>query len=248
MKACLNGGLHVSILDGWWCEAHDGLGGWAFGEGREYSSPDMQFEYDSRSLYTLLESRIVPLFFKRDADGLPQGWIDRMRHTLATVPLQFNTHRMVDDYCRLAYVPLGAEHARLAREEYAGAKERVRRHTRLEEAWEKVKIEDVSVPDVSRGSLGVGDHFAVHARVRLGDLKPEDVNVELYVGPTGAAGQLKDPVIIPLLLSSDPQNGVAEYTGVYLPRGAGAFQYGVRVFPALDSVTESVQLGLVRWA
>lgn len=248
MKACLNGGLHVSILDGWWCEGHDGLGGWAFGEGREYSNPEMQLEYDSRSLYALLETRIAPLYFKRDADGVPVGWVDRMRHTLATVPGQFNTHRMVDDYARLAYEPLGKEHARLAADEYAAARERVKRHQRLREAWEQVRIEDVAVPDPSRGSLGVEDHFEVQARVRLGSLKPEDLQVELYVGPATPAGELKDPVVIPLLLEGEPKDGVASYRGTYLPRGAGTFRYGVRVVPALESFMEVAHLGLVRWA
>ena len=248
MKACLNGGLHVSILDGWWCEGHDGLGGWAFGEGREYSNPDMQLEYDSRSLYALFETRIAPLFFKRDAEGVPVGWVDRMRHTLATVPAQFNTHRMVDDYARLAYEPLGREHAKLAKDEYAAARARVKRHLRLKEAWEQVRIEDVAVPDPSRGSLGVEDHFEIQARVRLGSLKPDDLQVELYVGPATTAGELRDPVTIPLILSGEPKDGIATYTGAYLPRAAGGYRFGVRVLPALESFTESAHLGLVRWA
>jgi len=248
MKACLNGVLHVSILDGWWCEGHDGLGGWAFGEDREDSSPEMQAEYDGRSLYTLLETRIVPLFFERDASGLPARWIERMRHTLATVPGQFNTHRMLQDYSRLAYVPRGQELAALESDGYAVARERVGRHGRLRDSWNDVRIEDVSVSDPSRGSLAVGEHFEVRARVRLGSLRPDDVAVELYVGPADRAGELTEPVTIPLLLDGDPTDGVAEYTGSYLPRGAGSFQYGIRVVPSVDSFTETAHLGLVRWA
>ncbi|MHC4135747.1 MAG: alpha-glucan family phosphorylase [Planctomycetota bacterium] len=248
MKACLNGVVQVSILDGWWCEGHDGLNGWAFGEGREYESPEMQAEYDSRSLYTLLEGRVVPLFFERDADGLPRRWIERMKHTLATVPGRFNTHRMVGDYVRTAYAPLDAAVAALVADDYAGARERAAQYARLREAWSDVQIEDLSVSDPSRGSIGVGEVFEVRARVKLGSLPPEAVAVELYVGPVGVAGELREPVVIPLLRDGDAQDGVAEYAGAFLPQGAGAFQYGVRVLPVVDSFHEAAHLGLVRWA
>jgi alpha-glucan phosphorylase-like protein len=248
MKACLNGVLQVSILDGWWCEGHDGLNGWAFGEGREYENPEMQAEYDSRSLYTLLESRVVPLFFERDGDGLPRRWIERMKHTLATVPGRFNTHRMVGDYVRTAYAPLDAAVRELVADDYAGARERAAQYARLREAWRDVHIEDLSVSDPSRGSIGVGEVFEVRARVKLGSLPPEAVAVELYVGPVDVTGELRQPVVIPLLRDGDARDGVAEYAGAFLPQGAGAFQYGVRVLPVVDSFHEAAHLGLVRWA
>ncbi|MHC4492021.1 MAG: hypothetical protein ACYTDU_10390, partial [Planctomycetota bacterium] len=107
---------------------------------------------------------------------------------------------------------------------------------------------DLSVSDPSRGSIGVGEVFEVRARVKLGSLPPEAVAVELYVGPVGVAGELREPVVIPLLRDGDAQDGVAEYAGAFLPQGAGAFQYGVRVLPVVDSFHEAAHLGLVRWA
>ncbi|MHC4666807.1 MAG: alpha-glucan family phosphorylase [Planctomycetota bacterium] len=248
MKACLNGVLHVSVLDGWWCEGHDGLNGWTFGEGREHESAELQTEYDSRSLYGLLEKRIVPLFFERDRTGLPRRWIERMKHTLATIPGQFNTHRMLEDYVRTAYAPLAAALTELERDDYVGARERAGRYAHLREAWRDVHIEDLSVTDPSRGSIGVGEVFEVRAKVRLGRLPPESVAVELYVGPVDAAGELRDPVVIPLLRDGEAHDGVAEYTGAYMPEGAGSFEYGVRVLPVVDSFNEAAHLGLVRWA
>jgi phosphorylase/glycogen(starch) synthase len=248
MKAAVNGVLHLSVLDGWWCEGYDGTNGWGLGEGREHANPEMQIEYDSRSLYGLLEARIVPLFFARDGKGLPAAWIETMKNAWATIPDLFNTHRMVDEYARTAYAPLAAEAQRLVREGYAGARERAKLHAQLAETWKDVRIEDVSVPDPSRGSLGLGDVFEVRAKVRLGSLPPESVSVELYVGPSDRKGELSDPVVIPLLREGDVSNGTAMYRGAYLPKGAGSFFYGVRVLPAVDGLHEAAHLGLVRWA
>jgi len=248
MKAGLNAGLHLSVLDGWWCEGYDGENGWAFGGEHEYESPEMQREHDSRSLYGLLEAEVTPLYYERDADGLPAGWLRRMKRTLATVPGVFNTWRMVEDYVRFAYADLGREAERLAANEFAAAREKTAHYARLKQAWEGVGIEDVSVTDLSRGSIGIGDVFEVHARVRLGDLEPDELAVELYVGPVNPSGELAEPVVIPLMRDGDVVDGVAEYSGAYLPSGAGSFLYGVRVLPVVDDFTEAAHLGLLRWA
>jgi starch phosphorylase len=248
MKACANGGLHFSVLDGWWVEGYDGVNGWAIGGGRAYESPEMQNEHDSRSLYGILEAEIAPLFFDRDADGAPASWLARVRRSLSTVPAFFNTHRMVSEYVRSAYAPLARSLARLENHEFAGARAAAARNALLRVAWKDVHIANVSVTDLSRGSIGVGEVFEVRAQVRLGPLKPEEVEVELYVGPANAAGELIDPVVIPLLRDGDPKDGVADFVGAYLPRGAGSFRYGVRAMPAMESFHDSAALGLVRWA
>jgi starch phosphorylase len=105
MKPPLHGGLNASILDGWWPESFDGTNGWAVGDERELSDPERRDARDARALLTVLEKEIAPLFWKRDRGGLPRGWIQRMRASLRTVPPAFNTHRMVGDYVKNAYLP-----------------------------------------------------------------------------------------------------------------------------------------------
>ncbi|NNF64867.1 MAG: alpha-glucan family phosphorylase [Acidimicrobiia bacterium] len=102
MKAAANGGLNVSVLDGWWAEAFDGSNGWGFGE-HSYSDAE-----DAGYLYHLLESEVVPRFFDRGADGVPKHWAEMMRHSMATLTQQFSAHRMLIDYATQAYVPLGS--------------------------------------------------------------------------------------------------------------------------------------------
>ena len=109
MKVCINGGLNLSILDGWWCEGYSGDNGWAIGAGEEYTDNDRTYQDDieSRTIYDLLEQEIVPLYYNRSADGLPRGWINYMKNAIKTVCPVFNTHRQVEEYTRTLLRPVG---------------------------------------------------------------------------------------------------------------------------------------------
>jgi starch phosphorylase len=104
-KVVLNGGLNLSILDGWWIEAYDGANGFAIGRGQTHASPDLQDQHDAEALYEALEKQVIPLYYQRDSDGLPRGWIARMTHGIRTLGWRFNADRMVMDYVRHCYLP-----------------------------------------------------------------------------------------------------------------------------------------------
>jgi glycogen phosphorylase len=110
-KVCFNGGLNCSVLDGWWCEGYQtdaagkGLNGWAIGENANTSNQDLQDRIDSDSLYRLLEEEIVPLYYDQDANGVPHGWIQKMKASIKTNSPAFNTHRMIADYVTRIYAP-----------------------------------------------------------------------------------------------------------------------------------------------
>ena len=104
-KVVLNGGLNLSILDGWWAEAYDGLNGFAIGSGRTHSNMNVHDSRDSDDLYRVLSEEVIPLYYQRDRDGLPRGWIKRMKRTIRTLGWRFSADRMVMDYTRQCYVP-----------------------------------------------------------------------------------------------------------------------------------------------
>ncbi|MGC1423769.1 MAG: alpha-glucan family phosphorylase [Terracidiphilus sp.] len=104
-KVVLNGGLNLSVLDGWWAEAYDGLNGFAIGKGRTHSNMDVHDSRDGEDLYRVLSGELIPLFYDRDPDGLPRGWIKRMKRTIRTLGWRFNADRMVMDYTQKCYVP-----------------------------------------------------------------------------------------------------------------------------------------------
>jgi starch phosphorylase len=104
-KVVLNGGLNLSVLDGWWAEAYDGLNGFAIGTGRTHSNPDIHDARDGEDLYRVLQHEVIPLYYERDSDGLPRGWIKRMKRTIRTLGWRFNADRMVMDYTLKSYIP-----------------------------------------------------------------------------------------------------------------------------------------------
>jgi|GEM_PF-2140880 len=102
---CLGGGLQLSVLDGWWAEAYDGLNGFAIGDGITHVNVEEQDRRDASSLYDTLENQLIPLYYERDDHGLPRGWIERMKRTIRTLGWRFNTDRMVIDYANTCYLP-----------------------------------------------------------------------------------------------------------------------------------------------
>ncbi len=105
MKPPLHGGINFSILDGWWPEAYNRRNGWEIGEGAEIANLKKQDLHDANSIYTILETEIVPEFYTRDRAGLPRKWIKRMLESMRTVCGEFNTHRMVAEYLEKYYLP-----------------------------------------------------------------------------------------------------------------------------------------------
>jgi len=104
-KVVLNGGMNLSVLDGWWAEAYDGLNGFAIGTGRTHSHMDVQDAQDGEDLYRALREEVIPLYYERDRDGLPRAWIKRMKRAIRTLGWRFNAYRMVMDYTLKCYVP-----------------------------------------------------------------------------------------------------------------------------------------------
>jgi len=104
-KVVLNGGLNLSVLDGWWAEAYDGSNGFSIGTGRTHCNMDVHDSRDGEDLYRVLHDEVIPLYYQRDRDGLPRGWIKRMKRTIRTLGWRFNADRMVMDYTSKCYIP-----------------------------------------------------------------------------------------------------------------------------------------------
>lgn len=105
MKVVMNGGLHISVLDGWWAEAYDGENGFAIGNGEIHADQAIQDQRDAESLFRLLEEQVVPMYYERDRDGVPRRWMARIKRSMRTLAWRFNADRMVMDYVRNCYLP-----------------------------------------------------------------------------------------------------------------------------------------------
>ena len=109
-KVVLNGGLNLSVLDGWWAEAYDGLNGFAIGHGETHSSTDVHDARDAGALATVLRDEVVPLYYDRDRDGLPREWIARMKRAIRTLGWRFSADRMVHGLRAEGVHPRGRRH------------------------------------------------------------------------------------------------------------------------------------------
>jgi starch phosphorylase len=105
MKVVINGGLNCSILDGWWAEAYDGSNGFAIGANRHHGSPELQDAQDREALFQLLEESVLALYFDRNPEGIPLGWVEMMKNSIATLAWRFSANRMVRDYLLQCYQP-----------------------------------------------------------------------------------------------------------------------------------------------
>ncbi|MGE3171269.1 MAG: alpha-glucan family phosphorylase [Planctomycetota bacterium] len=251
MKAAANGVLNLSIADGWWPEAADGRNGWTIGGEQVYSDAARQNEADAATLYRLLEEEIVPLFFERDADDMPQGWLERMAHCLETVPVEFNTDRMVQQYADRAYRPLATRYFAQQAEKKAPARERGREIVRVRNEFAKVRI--LAANTVELQDFKVGQHLDVTLEVDLAGLQPADVLVELVVEAQGDGRE--PPVIVPMKHTAAVREHVHAFAGSHRVDRAGRYSHGMRVrarVPATSTVSggagaEALR-GLVLWA
>ncbi|MCA8955202.1 MAG: alpha-glucan family phosphorylase, partial [Planctomycetes bacterium] len=226
MKAAANGGLNLSIGDGWWPEAFDGDNGWTIAGDRVYADQKLQDQFDSAALYRLLEEEVVPTYFDRDPSGVPAEWVRRMVHDLQTIPRQFNTDRMVQEYVDLAYRPLGLNYFEYVQDLKAKAKHLAVEAKRIRQGFGQVRVVDAQVADLA--DLRVGETIDVRLDIDLGPLAPEDVRVELVVGQM-LGDTLGDPTAVQLAPVSAPGASPATFEGSYRVEGAGHFGHGLRV-------------------
>ncbi len=177
-KASLNGLPNCSILDGWWVEGWNGSNGWAFGEPREYQSDQTRDEADSKSLYDTLEQTVVPLYFEDGLDGIPHNWVSVMKQAIQSVAPLFSMRRMVKNYVTELYMPARKRGQIIDADGYVLAKKLAAWKREVRAKWDNISVE-VSGP--REGQLAVGQPISVQAVLRLGELKPTDVRVELVV-------------------------------------------------------------------
>jgi starch phosphorylase len=245
MKAALNGALHASVLDGWWAEAYAGDNGFAVGHGEEYADAEHGDRVEAQALYRLLEEEIVPLFYDRDAEGLPRGWIARMKRSIATVGPFFNTTRMVEEYTRALYAPAAARCRAMTEGGLAGARALTAWRAKIASEWPKVRIADVAM----RGGDGLvtGAELRIEAEIQLGALTPGEVLVEVYYGRLRGDHELAEGDALPLRCAADLGAGRFRYEGAVPAREAGEHAFAVRVLPRHDALPDKFATRLVAW-
>jgi starch phosphorylase len=244
MKAALNGCLNLSVLDGWWDEWYDGGNGWAIPSATGVEDPERRDELEANALYDLIETSVAPRFYERDADGLPARWLEMVRHTIGSLGPKVLATRMVQDYVRKLYAPAALSSRELAEDKLIAARELATWKARLRAAWHAVRVDHVEAVGGSDGA-SVGDSVAVQAFISLGELEPEDVEVQLVYGRVDEADQLGATSTMSLAVAERYEGGRMRYEGAVSLERSGPFGYTVRVLPAHRLLAGPAELGLI---
>ncbi|KUO05723.1 glycosyltransferase family 1 protein [Streptomyces sp. DSM 15324] len=243
MKAALNGCLNLSVLDGWWDEWFQPDFGWAIptadGAGTD---PDHRDDIEAAALYDLLEQRITPRFYERGRAGLPDRWIEMVRQTLTLLGPKVLAGRMVREYVDRLYTPAAQAHRAMTPDT---ARELADWKARVRSAWHAVTVDHVET-SVATTTAELGTTLALRVRVGLGELAPEDVEVQAVSGRVDEEDRITDASTVPLKAASGPDlEGRWLYEGPLSLDRTGPYGYTVRILPSHRLLASGAELGVV---
>src|SRR5918995_4629118 len=228
MKSALNGGVNLSILDGWWAEMFDGDNGWAISSFEDVGDLARRDELEANALFELLEHQVVPLFYDRQGGPVPRGWLRKVKVGLATLGPRVTASRMVSDYVEQLYEPTAARADALAGDGFARARALAAWKRRVREAWHGVHVDRV---EGDMTSADLGGSRTVEAVVALGTLAPDDVDVQLVHGPVGQADELTERTIVSMSPDGNVEDNHARYVGSLRTERASRYGFTVRIVP-----------------
>ncbi|HET9500723.1 MAG TPA: alpha-glucan family phosphorylase, partial [Marmoricola sp.] len=248
MKAALNGGLNLSILDGWWDEWYDGQNGWAIPSADGVHDADTRDDIEATALYDLIENEVAPRFYDKvsaegSANGLPMRWIEMVRHTCVSLGPKVLSTRMLREYVDRLYIPAAASAHRI-NTSYDGARSVAEFKQRVRAGWDQVRIDHVESSGVAE-SPEIGGALDLHVFVALGDLSPDDVDVQVVHGRVKGEDQLRDPAVLSLGLVESYEAGRHRFDGHLALDRPGPFGYTVRILPRHDALANAAELGLI---
>ncbi len=245
MKAALNGGLNLSILDGWWDEWYDGENGWAIPSADGIDDADRRDDIEAAALYDLLENEVAPRFYDVNGDDLPLPWIEMVRHTLKSLGPKVLASRMVRDYVRQLYTPAAAG-ARRVEGDLQAVQELARWKAAVRTAWPQVRIEHVESSGVS-DAPALGSTLNVRVYASLGGLTPDDIEVQVVHGQVAGDDELRDPQVKTLGHAETYEDGRHRFEADIRLDSTGLFGYTVRILPQHPLLVSPADVGVIAW-
>ncbi|PIY20371.1 alpha-glucan phosphorylase [Candidatus Desantisbacteria bacterium CG_4_10_14_3_um_filter_40_18] len=250
-KVAVNGGINLSILDGWWAEGYKEKNGWAIGDERDYNDHARQDTDDSNSLYSLLEEEIIPLYYQKGERGYSPGWVKMSKESIKTIVPIFNTDRMVREYMRKCYIKASDSGKRRLPDNHFIAKELAAWKKNIICNWGAVGL---SMPDSHDSQMVFGNSSLIEVVANLGGLGPGDVAVELYVKDN-------EGIVLPSLTMTVVHEGrvaegrmkTAQATGEYCyqakfhPHDSGRYAISIRIIPYHPELLHKHEMGLCKW-
>ena len=246
-KVIMNGGLHFSVLDGWWAEGYVEGAGWAIPEERTYDNQDYQDELDAETIYTLLEDEIAPAFYTRNKEGVPETWIQYIKKSIAEIAPSFTMNRMLIDYEQKYYQKLYQRSLKMQTNDFQLARDLARWKKQITRSWNGLKVLSFQHPDIARESVTLGEVYETGVVLDLNGLSPDDIGVEVVIRNFGPDDHCKNQTCSIELKLHNIQDGTAVYSGTITPVKPGVFEYGIRIFPKHKELPHRQDFALVKW-
>jgi len=250
-KLPVNGGLNLSISDGWWCEGYcedaRNNNGWTIGPiVRDELPMDGQADYsDAESLYTLLEDEVVPLFFERTLSALPHSWIAMAKNSLRTLTAQYSSDRMVRDYFEQSYSYASARRNRVGTKEQALARRLAAWKQEIPNRFATLRLCDIQVVGLDADTLVCGQPLTVHVRIEPGQMQPDEILAQLVIG-IGEGGDFSSaPEVV--RLAPHQKGDALIFSGTFTAAKNGRYAYGIRVMPTTAGLDAPLSNHLVLW-
>ena len=245
-KASVNGVINFSISDGWWAEGYNSKNGWLIGTDEQYTSYDAQDTADSESIYHTLESKIVPMYYDKNENGISTRWMEYMKNSIISTGGKYSTSRMVVDYVDNLYMPLcNLTNKYFSKLEEVTAYSAWKNETRNN--WNDIKIYQMS--NLDNITMDAGNNIEVSCAVKLPNISKDNIEVQVYYGKILDNGVVKSMAIIPMTLQEEAINEDNTYlykAKIELTTG-GNYGYTFRVMPKHRMLLDSANLDLVKW-
>lgn len=245
-KGVMNGTIHFSVLDGWWVEGYKKDAGWALPQENAYDVNELQDELDAEMIYDIFEDEILPAFYTRNANGVPEKWVSYIKNTFAQVAPNFTTARMIRDYQDRYYKPQAGRSARLVASDYKLAKEIAGWKYSISSVWDQIEVKKVQITDGITNVLKIGEVYPARVIVDLKGIPAEDVGVEMVITENGKDSA---PELIECLQFEveSAEGSVITYKLDLHLMDAGAFSYAIRMYPKHPELPHRQDFNYLKW-
>ncbi|MFC2137333.1 alpha-glucan family phosphorylase [Bacteroidota bacterium] len=246
-KAVMNGGLHFSVLDGWWLEGYKPNAGWALSDKKVYDNQDFQDELDAEIIYNLLEEEIIPLYYKKDSKGIPIHWIKYIKNSMSQIAPEFTMKRMWDDYENRFYKKLFSRTIELKDNNYNRIKDITAWKKKVLNVWDNIEILKITKPEISKENIIVGKKYIGEVIIDLKELSPEDIGIELIIADSDNETSEMHIIYKKEFDLVQTKDNIAQYEVNITPNDPGVFEIGMRIFPKNESLPHRQDFALVKW-
>ncbi len=244
-KAQMNGVLNFSVKDGWWYEGYVEGAGWALTEHRTYENQAHQDQLDAATIYQMLESEIIPLYYAKNSKGYSPEWIQYIKNSVTKITPRFTMKRMMDDYFDKFYYKLAKRHCLLMGDNYKVAKEIAAWKENMVAHWDEIEVVNKNISKELE-NLNVGDKFNVSVELDTKGLNDKGIGVELVAVRTSTHNNDKLYEVEPLkLIKSEGTHLFFENT--YQLDYAGGMKFGLRMYPQNELLPHRMDFCYVRW-